>query len=222
MSEVGILTQNLKNYLIQSPGELSSLEGNIVSAAEDKKIKSILVTSCHPSEGKTVSAISMAYSLSTIFNSRVLLVDGHFNAPKIHEFFHLNIEPGLTNLLTSRNVFDEVVRPTEFDNLNVIPCGSKVDNMFDIFKKTFKEQMLSLADVNDYLIFDGYPVLGSTDISATLRYFDGIILVIECEKTRWEIVRMAKEKIEKAGGNILGTVLNRRKFYIPKAIYGKG
>lgn len=222
MSEVGMLDQHIKNHLGQNPGELSSLEGNIAGASEGKEIRSILVTSCHSSEGKTVSSISMAHSFSTTFNARVLLVDGHFKSPKIHEFFQITGTPGLSELLSSSNSYDEVIRPTEFGNLKIMPSGSQTDTVFDIFKRGCKDHLLSLVEGTDYLILDGYPVFGSSDISAVLRLFDGIILVVECEKTRWEVVRMAKDKITKAGGTILGVLLNKRKFYIPKALYDKG
>src|SRR3972149_7120532 len=110
MGEIGKLNQDLKTLLKENRGELSSVQGNILGAAADKEIRTIFITSCYASEGKTISAISMAYALSTGFDTKVLLVDGNIYSPKIHEHFNVNLTPGLSDLLLSKVEYNQALK----------------------------------------------------------------------------------------------------------------
>jgi len=71
----------------------------------------------------------------------------------------------------------------------------------------------------DLIIVDTPPATMFPDGLAIVSQVDGVILVVEAEKTRWQVALNVREKIEKHGGNILGIVFNKRKFYIPDFIY---
>jgi len=216
------LSQNFKTLLMRNLGELSKVQGNILSAAENREIKTIFITSCNSFEGKTVTALSMAYALSTEARAKVLLVDANLYSPKIYELFNLDSAPGLSDLILSNAKYSEAIKKTEYDNLFLMPHGTEISNPLQVFTSQLFENRLGFLKQNfDYTIFDGPSVLGFSDVSVIARYFDGVIFVIECEKTRWEVLREAKENIEKVGGNILGVVLNKRKYYIPRVLYGK-
>jgi capsular exopolysaccharide synthesis family protein len=223
ISNKGVLTKELRTMLEQqSSGELSSVESNILSAAGDKSIKTIFVTSCYPNEGKSIGALSTAYALANKSNSKVLLVDGNFNSPIVHDSFNLELSPGLSDYLVSGTAGNEILRETDIENLNVVTSGTEMSNMLENFKsETFQEKLLMLCAGFDYVVFDGYSVFGSVDASIVARYFDGIILVLECEKTRWEVVQQAKERLANVGGKIIGVTLNRRKYYIPSKFYAR-
>ena len=70
-------------------------------------------------------------------------------------------------------------------------------------------------------MIDSPPISASSDGLAIVRKVDGVIFVIEAEKTRWPVAQAAKEKIVSHGGNILGMVFNKRRFYIPEFVYRK-
>jgi len=72
-----------------------------------------------------------------------------------------------------------------------------------------------------FVIVDGSSVLGSSDVSLIADSFDAVAIVVQCEKTKWEVLQMTAKKIETSGGNLLGVILNSRKYYIPKFLYGK-
>lgn len=220
--QTGALSHDLEAFIEQKITELPGIEGNIQSASGKKEIKSIFVTSCSPSEGKTISAISIAYGLSFKTDSKVVLIDGNSQCPKLHNLFNVENEPGLSDLFALQADYKSILRKTIYNNLHVIPYGSSSINMADTFKSNmFRERLLSEMGDVDYVIFDGHPVFGSFNSPIITKYFDGTILTVECEKTRWEVVSQAKEKIESVEGNILGVVLNKRKYYIPKALYGR-
>jgi Mrp family chromosome partitioning ATPase len=71
----------------------------------------------------------------------------------------------------------------------------------------------------DLILIDSPPATTSSDGLAISSKVDGIVLVVEAEKTRWPVTENVKERITKSGGNILGIVLNKRKYYIPEFIY---
>jgi protein-tyrosine kinase len=223
MNAVGVLNENLKSAIFKNLKELSTIEGNIASFATDKQsIKAILVTSCSPLEGKTVSSISMALALSIEANAKVVLIEGNISSPRIHEMFNVDNVPGLSDLLISRANLSEIMRPTEFKNLTIITAGSDISKKLDVFEtETLQNLIVSLKKDFDYVIVDGQSVSGSSDVSIISKYFDGIVFVVECEKTRWEVLQESKEKIKGVGGKILGVVLNKRIYYIPEKLYGK-
>lgn len=223
MNAVGVLSENLKSAIFKNLKELSTIEGNIASFATDKQpVKTILVTSCSPLEGKTVSSISMALSLSIEANAKVVLIEGNMSSPRIHELFNIDTVPGLSDLLISRSNLNEIMRKTEFKNLTIIPSGSEISKKLDVFETEKLQNLIgSLKKDFDYVIVDGQSVSGSSDVSIISKYFDGVVFVVECEKTRWEVLQQSKEKIKGVGGNILGVVLNKRLYYIPEKIYGK-
>jgi len=216
------LSQNMHTLIKQNAYELSKVQGNILSAAENKEIKTIFVTSCYASEGKTVTAISMAYGLCANAKARVLLIDAHFDSPSLHKLFNLISSPGLSDLILYNAKYNEVIRKSEYYKLMLMSHGTEISNPLQIFNTSvFKDKLNFLKQNFDYIIFDGSSVFGSTDASVMASYFDGIVIVIECENTRWEVLHEAQEKVVKVGGNILGAVLNQRRYYIPKVLYGK-
>ena len=223
MNAVGVLNENLKAAIFKNQKELSTIEGNIASFTSNKQpIKTILVTSCSPLEGKTVSSISMALALSIEANAKVVLIEGNMSSPRIHELFNIDTVPGLSDLLISRANLNEIMRKTEFHNLTIIPSGSQISKKLDVFEiERLQDLIGSLKKDFDYVIVDGQSVSGSSDVSIVSKYFDGIVFVVECEKTRWEVLQQSKEKIKGVGGKILGVVLNKRVYYIPQKVYGK-
>jgi capsular exopolysaccharide synthesis family protein len=207
-----VVTKKSIRYLVVWKSTLSSAKG--------REIKTILVTSSKPSEGKTVSAINLAFGLSET-NDKVVLLDGNLHKPCLHKIFNVSNSPGLSDFFTSNNGFNEkFLRETESEQLSVMPCGTKTEHSVDVYKaETFKAKLDSIKQNFDYVILDGESILPSSKVPLIAKHFDGIIMVVECEKTKWEVAQQAKEKLINVGGNILGVVMNKRQYYIPLAIY---
>ncbi len=116
----------------------------------------------------------------------------------------------------------EAIRATELRNLNLLPCGSDpVGCAESLDAATFARVIRDLASHHDYLVMDGDSVLASSDVWVLGKHFDGVLLVVECERTKWEVVDLSREKISRAGGTVLGVILNKRKYYVPKAFYAR-
>lgn len=200
-----------KNYR-----ELLMVEGNIVALKKDAKL--IYISSCFNNEGKTMAAISTAYAMAAYSGLDVLLIDGNFDAPRIHELFGTDPAPGFSELCSSSAKPENVVLPTIHKGLSIITAGeSKLNIWFD--NNNVQNHLTDLASHFDYIICDGSSVMVSSEVSRTARLFDALFLVVECGKTRWEVLQVAEEKIKKTGGPIIGIVFNKRKYYIPSFVY---
>jgi len=217
-----MLSSELSRIISANQASLSSLEGDLLGTACGKPVKTILVTSCRPKEGKTTSAATMAHTLATVVGKKVLLVDAHLSAPVIHDLFGLKKSPGLTDFLLYRAGEKETIQSTEIDRLKIMTCGSSSEDPAEIFHADgFPAKLAFLCAQFDYVLFDTGSVLASSDVALMARHFDGVVFVAECEKTKWEILDLAKEKITNVNGKILGVILNKRQYYIPAGLYGK-
>jgi protein-tyrosine kinase len=217
-----MLSSELNRIISENQTSLSSLEGDLLSTACGKPVKSILVTSCRPQEGKTTSAVAMAHTLAVTAGKKVLLVDAHLAAPTFHELFGVKRSPGLTEFLLARSGEQGTLQSTDFDRLKIMTCGASSANPAELFQaEEFSKKLAALRAQFDYVIFDSGSVLTSSDVALMARHFDGVVFVAECEKTKWEILDLAKAKITNVNGKILGVVLNKRQYYIPAGLYGK-
>ncbi|MEI6562930.1 MAG: CpsD/CapB family tyrosine-protein kinase [bacterium] len=217
-----MLSSELSRIISTNQASLSSLEGDLLGTASGKPVKAILVTSCRPKEGKTTSAATMAHTLAAVAGKKVLLVDAHLSAPIIHDLFGVKKSPGLTDFLLSRAGEKDAIQSTEIERLKIMTCGTFSEDPVKIFHEGgFPAKLSLLCAQFDYVIFDTGSVMASSDVALMARHFDGVVFVAECEKTKWEILNLAKEKITKVNGKILGVILNKRQYYIPAGLYGK-
>ena len=212
----------IKKLFKEKKSEFYSIKGQLLSVAGNRDIRTILVTSCYPKEGKTTAALSIALALTDETDFKILLIDGNFRSPILHAYFNIERSPGFSDIFTSTSETSLTFHSTEVESLVVIPNGTKLANPLRILnEETFNEKLKALSEGFDYVIVDGTSIFGFSDTLVTAKYYDGIVMVVECERTRWEVVQEAKERLENVGGKILGVVLNKRNYYIPKAIYGK-
>lgn len=201
--------------------ELSQVQSNLLSAA--KEAKTFYVTSCFNGEGKTTAAVEMAWALAHNAGARVLLVDWNPGAPRLHELFGVAGGPGLGEYLACGDP-DCGIRATAHPNLSLLTAGAECEAAAGGGNGTgrllLRERLATLRERFDYVVYDGHSLIG-TSAAILAREFDGIVLVVEAEKTKWEVVQSAREKIEGIEGRLVGVVLNKRKFYIPRFLYGK-
>ncbi len=211
-----------KQIIDHNQPEMNFLEGNLINLAEIHRYKTILVTSCRPKEGKTTAAVMMAHVLGRGLQPRVLLIDANLGRPALHELFPVSRQPGFTNFLLGENEAEECIRPTDQIGLSVMGHGRDFKESLELFSRNNLHDRFSLlAEKYDYLVFDGDSALTATNISLMARQVDAVMLVIECERTKWEQVTAAKEKIAAAGGNLLGVIMNKRRYYVPRFLYNK-
>ena len=187
-----------------------TLRTNIDFAAVDAPIRSLLVTSSVPGEGKTVTSANLAAVFAQA-GRRVLLVDADLRRPGSHLMFGLPNEQGLTSMLLSDEVTpDAVIRTTEQDGLRLLTTGPLPPNPAELLASQRMRVVLErLSGEADLIIFDSPPLEAVTDAAILSSYCDGTLLVIDARRSRRRVVRRGREALARAGARVLGAVLNR-------------
>jgi Mrp family chromosome partitioning ATPase len=126
---------------------------------------------------------------------------------------------GFGECLRQRREAREFVKATKFENVSLISAGidGSPSCLLDSFELDFFiDQMREIAD---WVLFDTPPINVSNDALALASKVDGVVLVLRAEKTRWEVAQHAVERLEGAGANVVGVILNRRRMPIPDWLY---
>jgi CO dehydrogenase nickel-insertion accessory protein CooC1 len=195
---------------------MEALYQSLESALPAIATKIVLFSASRSGEGTTTIVREFAMTLSLVFKASVLVVDANPNHGAAHACGVAEV-PALSELLRSLQgrdaegakqpgvtvaIFDsEVANNPAAQRTNGVGLG-------DALRKHF-----------DYVVFDG-PALGSSAAAASLaRHVDGVVIVIDSERTRWPVVENTKKAYESTGAKVLGVILNKRAFYIPNWVY---
>ena len=185
-----------------------TLRTNIQYAKVDGELKVLLFTSAGPGEGKSTVAANTAIALAQA-GQKVILVDCDLRKPVQHHVFHLN-KKGLTNCLVGESPAVDLLQNTEVENLRVLTSGPIPPNPAELLGSSRMGQALdALKQAADFVVLDCPPVIAVTDASVLSRRADGVVLVLDADQVRPEMAKKAKELLENAQANILGTILNR-------------
>jgi len=182
--------------------------------------KSLVFTCSVPGEG--VSAVSRLFCKILVQDpgSRVILVDANVHDPTVHEAFGVARGPGLMEILAGRNSVAECIQKTEFPRLEVIPIGeASMPPMQAFASGAMKKTVADLLASCEYLVFDAPPVLSYPEATILGSRVDGVLFVVQAIRTKKEVIKKAVEALTKAGGDVLGVILNRNKRFIPEFIY---
>jgi len=188
------------------------LRTNIQFSSLDKPIRTLLVTSANPSEGKSTTASNLAAVMAQT-GQRVVLIDTDLRRPVIHKVFNIPNNLGLTSaLLTNPDAatVSHLIQPTQIKNLSVLTSGPLPPNPSELLGSHRMGALIeALNSVADIIIFDSPPVLAVTDSAVLARQLDGVLLVVDSGETREPLARRAAEEMSKVGAQILGVALNR-------------
>lgn len=173
------------------------------------KIRAIVVTSTIPSEGKSLVASNFAI-VTAQTGLKTLLVDSDLRRPSIHKAFQLKSQIGLSAYLSSRDrTIEEIVIPTEVPNLDVVCCGAMPTNPSELVSSKRMADFLEEATARyDRVILDCPPVSAVADPLVVAALCDGIMFVTKFNKIRREHARRSVQRIQEAGINLIGIVLN--------------
>jgi non-specific protein-tyrosine kinase len=193
------------------------LRTNIRFASVDKPLRTILVTSPGPTEGKSITVANLAVAMAQA-GLKVVAVDGDLRRPGLHRLFGLHPRDGLTGALLEGSM-DGRLQPGQVERLAVLPAG-----------ELMRDLLSELTQHVDVVLIDSPPVLPVTDAAVLAQGVDGVLLVIDVGETRREVARRAAEGLTQVGANLIGVVLNRvptRRggyyyYYYHHGYYGEG
>jgi succinoglycan biosynthesis transport protein ExoP len=186
------------------------LRTNIRFSAIDKPLKTIVVTSPNPIEGKSVTIANLAVVMAQA-GARVVIVDSDLRRPVIHKIFNLPNTEGLTNvLLQDRPLVDGYLQSTEVENLQVLSTGPLPPNPSELLSSQKMTDLIgNLKEEADVVLLDSPPSLPVTDAAVLASKTDGALLVTDAGNTRRGSAQRAKEDLMRVGANVLGVVLNK-------------
>lgn len=183
---------------------------NMQFSSVDNDLKSFLVTSSGPAEGKSSTTANLAIVYAQQ-GKRVLLIDADLRKPTMHYTFRLDNLRGLSNVLVGEISLEEAVNGTDIDTLDVMTCGPIPPNPSELLGSRKMETLLKEAKLSyDLVIFDTPPVLAVTDSQILANIVDGSVLVVRSGSTEIEPAQKAKEALMPAKAKLLGVVLNDR------------
>lgn len=187
-----------------------SLRTNIGYTNVDKQIKTMVVTSGGPSDGKSTTVVNLAISLAQV-GKKVLVIDGDLRKSKIHRYFSIPNDYGITDIITGKcSVKDAVKNIEEVENLYVICSGALPPNPAEILES--KKMMDFLDTVRkdyDIILIDTPPVGQLADAAILGKNADGVILVVASAASHIDIVKHAKSRLDKVNAKILGAVITK-------------
>lgn len=186
----------------------------------NRDVKTILFTSTSLKSGCSSIAAAFAKCLSMDFNKRVLLIDVNIRNSNLQNYFGNEYIQDIEEMLADNKLGFSQSPEKWSRKLHVISCDSQeADSSCFFASDRFKHAIDSAKEIFDYIILDSSPITLFSETRTISAKVDGVILIIEAGKTRRQAALRAKREIESAGGTFLGSVLNKRKFYIPNWLY---
>lgn len=182
---------------------------SIQFAQAGKELKTLMVTSCTPDEGKSMTISNLAVVLTQAGKS-VLLIDCDMRNPTVHKNFALSNRVGLSACISMGTPLAEAVQETKVAGLYALTAGVIPPNPSELLGSERMQELLAEAKAQyDYVLVDTPPVLPVTDALIVGSIVDGSILVIASGADKVEIAKDVKEQLVSAGANLLGVVLNK-------------
>jgi len=200
--------------------KLLAVYQGIESGLPDKDSRVVLFVGANPGEGTSTLVRELAKLVSRELAKRVVLLDAEHGRGGHYEHFGVALEAGLEDVVSGQRQLDEVLQPVN-DNTMFLGCLATNEPAASTVAASprFKELIEQLHPEFDLVLLDAPPVRDSSNALLLTPATDGVVLVVEAEKTRWQVADSLRQRMESQGGNILGVILNKRKFYIPQVIY---
>lgn len=185
-----------------------TLRTNIQFSSLDKPLRTLLLTSTAPNEGKSTVLANLAITMAQA-EQRVLMVDCDLRRPGLHTLFNCSNETGLTTVLLDQSNTTLPIQETMVSGLRLLASGPLPPRPADLLGSRRMEAVIArLLDEADIVLFDTPPVTAVTDAAVLAPRVDGVLLVLRAGTTRRDRAREARFLLEKVKANIVGVVLS--------------
>jgi polysaccharide biosynthesis transport protein len=185
-----------------------SIRTNLLFLGGDIPLKSLVVTSPGPKEGKTTTAMNIAVTMAQS-GARVLLVDTDLRRPRVHRAFGLGNKVGISSVIVGQEDLESAICSTDVPNLDVLPCGPLPPNPAELLHThRFGEIMKRCEERYDRVIYDSPPTSAVTDPVIIGNRSDGVVLVIRAGHTTRGAAAFARRQLSDGKARILGTIIN--------------
>lgn len=217
MSEI-ISHKNPKSIIAES---VKILRTNLQFSNVDGTLKTIMITSSVPGEGKSFTTSNLGVAFAQL-GMKVLVVDCDMRRGTQHKQFTVTNTNGLSDLLIDSNVdYIKYIKPTNIENLSIVTAGTVPPNPSELLSsKSFENFVQTMKEVFDIVIFDLPPVTVVPDAAIVATKVDKTVIISRVKVTPMEELEKTKKMLENVGANIAGVVVNGVKTS-GKKYYGK-
>lgn len=210
-------------YDPQSPvtEQYRTLRTNIQALSKDKPVKVITISSAIHGEGKTITAINLAVSMAQDLGKKeILLVDGDLRRARITKYLGIKTNLGLADLIGNGSAVDDALLNIGIDNLTILPAGKIPRNPAELLgSQKMKSFVAQIRARYDYVIIDTPPIIPVTDAGLVGAHTDGVIMVIQANRTQKGVVKHGQNLLRQAHAKMLGYILTNIQYHIPAYIY---
>lgn len=205
---------------LRNTKEMGDLKTKMKLLRDGKGLVVFHFVSSREREGVSTAVANVARLLAEEESSKgILLIDGNFKRPALHMAFNVPSSPGMSDVLMGKASYSESIHKTESGRINVMPCGVASDVPGKTEKKTLSDLISAIKGEYDYILIDSSPLLTSSDSLSLALGSDTTFLVIQANRTQWEVAGKAKLELENSGCHVGGVILNRVVHVIPQWIY---
>jgi succinoglycan biosynthesis transport protein ExoP len=176
----------------------------------DRSVRTILVTSATPLEGKSTTVTYLAAACAHI-GKRTLIIDADMRRPTAHKNLNLPNESGLSDVLNGLTILSQAIKKLDHGNLFMLTAGTIPSNPADLISVGFPAIIEAASREFDLVIIDAPPMLGVSETRELSRFVDGVILVTKANATSGKIVSEALAALTGAGATVIGLVMNQVK-----------
>lgn len=194
-----------------------TLMSSLAILSARRPLSSIMMTSAQPEEGKTTIALNLSLTMMRS-GKNILLLDADSRRPQIHKLFGLENSPGFADVLAGRVGIQDVIRTVRVSDegskntqaISVVTSGvASSGSLHALGSHKAKQSIEHATKLYDLVLLDAPPILAASDALLLASMVDGIVVVLNTGQVTAKDAARAKERLEEAGGHILGVVMNR-------------
>jgi capsular exopolysaccharide synthesis family protein len=192
-----------------------SIRTNILFMSPDRPIRTMVITSPSPQEGKTTSAINLGVTMAEA-GGRVLIIDTDMRRPRLHRSFGVGNQFGISTVIVGKATLEEAIKHTDVPNLDVLTCGPVPPNPSELLHTDrFAAILANCAKLYDRVILDSPPTSAVTDPAVLGNLVDGVVLIIKAGETTRDSAIHARRQLVSAKARLVGVVVNAIDFSNP-------
>ena len=207
-------------FEVSAENEMVVLSRNIDALLQDTPRKVIQFIGSQAGEGTSTVIRDFAIVSAARLGKSVLLLDTDYRNPCQAEFFRISANFGWEEIVHDKGTFEKAIsRIGDIDLYVYSPPPSSASTPNILYSSGIKEFWEEMKQLFDLVLVDSAPAATSPDGITLSRFVDGVVLVLEADKTRKPVVENLKNRIVQNGGNLLGMVFNKRRYHIPDWMY---
>jgi len=201
--------------------EYRSLRTNVLHKSQRQNLQAIVVASANPSEGKSVTAVNLAWMLAQTDGVRALIIDSDLRMPSLADYLGIETEKGLSDILTSDARLQDTIVKLEPSGLYLLAGGTARPDVAELISgPKYAELLAEAREMFDYIIIDAPPLAIFTDATVLINKADGALLVVRANRTKYSALDRILEPLPK--DRMLGVILNQSEEVLDESHYNYG